>query len=305
VKVFVTGGGGFVGRYLVAHLEACGDEVDAPDESVDILDPDALDDAIGRSNPDAVYHLAALSHVGESWTDPARVIRVNVEGTANVLAAARRHRAARVLVVGSAEEYGRVAAADLPIDETTELRPATPYGASKLAASYLALQAHLGAGLHTVRVRAFSHTGPGQPDRFLVPALARRIAVAEASETNDPEAVGEITVGALDPVRDISDVRDVVRAYRLLVEHGAAGEVYNVCSGTGVSVAEVAEHLLSRARRPLRLVPDPELIRPAEVPRLVGSPQRLRDTTGWRPTFTMRDTLDAVLEHERARLQSS
>jgi len=297
VKVLITGGSGFVGRYLAAHCAEQGDDVvtldRSGDEPIDITDREATRAALAKHEPEVVYHLAALSHVGDSWSDPSAVYRVNIEGTAHVLDGARATGVRRVVVVGSAEEYGRVDAADLPLREDAPLRPTTPYGVSKIAASYLALQALLAYGLDVIRVRAFSHTGPGQSDRFLVPALAGRVAAAEREQRD------EIRAGSLDPVRDLSDVRDVVRAYRLLAEHGTAGAVYNVCSGSGVSVREIADHLLAAARRPLRITVDPELVRPVEVPRLVGDASRLRADTGWRPTYGLDETLAAVLEDAR------
>jgi GDP-4-dehydro-6-deoxy-D-mannose reductase len=248
---------------------------------------------IGTRRPDAVYHLAAISHVGESWADPERVWRVNTVGTLRVLRACIDAGVARVLVVGSAEEYGHVDKDELPITEDAPLRPVSPYSASKVAAEFLALQSFLGEGLPTLRVRAFNHTGPGQSPGFLVPALAGRIAAAERDGRD------EVTVGATDPVRDITDVRDIVRAYRLLVERGVPGEVYNVCRGEGVSVAEVARQLLAHARRPLRLTVDPELVRPVDVPRFVGSPARLHDATGWEAEIPLEQTLADVLDAAR------
>lgn len=299
MRALVTGAGGFVGRHLVSHLEAEGDEVSGLDRrgpgGVDVTDPGALRAAFSRAEPEAVYHLAALTHVGASWDDPARVLRVNAEGTLNVLRASVELGVRRVLVVGSAEEYGRVAEADLPLREDAPLRPLTPYGVSKVAASFLALQAFLADGLGVVRARAFNHAGPGQSDRFLIAALARRVVGAE--ERGD----GEIRVGSLDAVRDLLDVRDVVVAYRLLVERGDAGEVYNVCSGRGRRVAEVAAALAGLARRPLRLTVDPTLLRPIEVPRLVGDPTRLRAVTGFEPRWRLEDTLADVLADWRTR----
>jgi GDP-4-dehydro-6-deoxy-D-mannose reductase len=299
VKVLITGGGGFVGQYLAAHCVEQGDDVvmldRSGDDPIDITDRAATHAALAKNEPEVVYHLAALSHVGDSWNDPSAVYRVNVEGTAHVLDAARAAAVRRVVVVGSAEEYGRVDAADLPLREDAPLRPTTPYGVSKIAASYLALQAHLAHGLDVIRVRAFSHTGPGQSDRFLVPALAGRIAAAEREQRD------EIRAGSLEPVRDLSDVRDVVRAYRLLADLGTAGEVYNVCSGSGVSVREIADHLLAAARRPLRITVDPALVRPVEVSRLVGDASRLRADTGWSPAHGLDATLAAVLDDARAR----
>ena len=281
MKVLITGGGGFVGNYLCAHCASEGDDVVCVDrsgpDSVDITDREAIQQSFEHHRPEVVYHLAALSHVGESWADPTGVLRVNVEGTGHVLNAARAAGVRRTIVVGSAEEYGQVDERDLPLKEDTPLRPSSPYGVSKIAASYLALQAHIAYGLDVVRVRAFTHTGPGQSDRFLMPALAHRIATAEREQQD------EIRVGSLEPIRDVSDVRDVVRAYRLLAERGEAGEVYNVCSGTGAAVREIADHLLAAARRPLRLAVDPELVRPVDVPRLVGDASKLRAATGWKP----------------------
>jgi GDP-4-dehydro-6-deoxy-D-mannose reductase len=296
VRVTVTGAAGFAGRHLVAHLRDCGDEVTTIDrhgpQPVDVTDAEAVRHAIAAARPEVVYHLAAWSHVGASWDDPAAAFRVNAEGTLNVLRACAAAAVARVLVVGSAEEYGR--ADGVPLDEDAPLRPLTPYGAGKVAADVLALQAHLGDGLATVRVRPFTHTGPGQSPRFVVPALAQRIAAAER------EGPDTVPVGNLDPIRDLTDVRDVVRAYRLAALDGAPGEVYNVCSGRGVPVAEVAERLLALARRPLRLVTDPALVRPVDVPYLVGSPARLRAATGWAPEIPLERTLADVLNEARA-----
>ena len=296
MKALVTGAGGFVGQTLVAHLEAAGDEVVGLDRAggPDITDGAAVREAFARHRPDAVYHLAAVTHIGASWDAPLEVFRINAEGTLNVLAACAAAEVGRVLVVGSADEYGAVRPEDLPLTEEAPLRPLTPYGASKVAAEYLALQSFLGNGLPTIRVRAFNHSGRNQPDRFMIPGLARRIAAAERDGRK------EIPIGSVEPVRDFTNVDDVVVAYRLLVERGEPGEVYNVCSGVGRSVAEVAEHLLGLARHAIELVPDPALMRPVEVPRLVGDNRRLREATGWAPTISFEDTLAAILDRWRS-----
>lgn len=289
MRALITGATGFVGPYLVAHLRAHGDDIIIPgdaDGGFDIVDRDIVHAAFAASGPEVVYHLAARSDVAQSWRDPLGTLRINVEGTQNVLDAARACGARRVLVVGSAEEYGPD---DAVLREDHPLRPATPYGASKVAASFLALQAFLGGGLETIRVRPFSHTGPGQSDRFFIPALAARIAVAEQAQADT------ISMGNTDPVRDLSDVRDVVRAYRLLMELGAPGEVYNVCRGVGISVGEIAERLAARATRPLRVVVDPELVRPVEVRSLVGDSTKLQQLTGWQPEYDLDTMLDDVL----------
>lgn len=296
MKALVTGAGGFVGQALVAHLEAAGDEVVGVDHATgpDITDPAGVREAVERYQPDAVYHLAAVTHIGASWEAPLEVFRVNAEGTLNLLSACAATGVGRVLVVGSADEYGAVRPEDLPLTEEAPLRPLTPYGASKVAADYLALQAFLGQGLPVIRVRAFNHSGPTQSERFMIPGLARRIAAAERDGRK------EVPVGSLEPVRDYTDVADVVVAYRLLVERGEPGEVYNVCSGVGRSVAEVADALLALARHAIELVPDPSLLRPVEVPRLVGDNRRLREATGWAPAVPFEQTLAAVLDRWRA-----
>jgi GDP-4-dehydro-6-deoxy-D-mannose reductase len=296
MKALVTGAGGFVGQALVRHLEASGDEVIALDREggPDIVDPAAVRQAFDRHRPDAVYHLAAVTHVGESWDAPLEVFRINAEGTLNVLSACAAAEVGRVLVIGSADEYGAVRPEDLPLTEDAPLRPLSPYGASKVAAEYLAFQAFLGEGLPVIRVRAFNHTGRDQSDRFMIPGLARRIATAERAGRK------EIPVGSLEPVRDFTDVDDVVVAYRLLIERGEPGEVYNVCSGIGHSVAEVAELLLGLARHAIELAPDPTLTRAIEVPRLVGDNTRLHQATGWAPAIPFEETLAAVLERWRA-----
>ena len=298
MKAAVTGSSGFVGRYLVPYLRSCGDDIVTIDRNgsppVDVTDAAEVRAMLQTARPDAVYHLAALSHVGRSWDSPETVFRVNALGALNVLQACAGAGVGRVLVAGSADVYGAVAEEDLPLTEEAPIRPITPYGASKAAADVLALQAFLGDALQTLRVRAFNHTGPGQSTSMLVPGLARRVADAERS------GGAKISVGNLDVVRDLSDVRDVVRAYRLLVERGEPGEAYNVCSGRGVSVRDVAGKMLSMSDASLEPVMDPELVRPVDVPRLVGSPDRLHAATGWTPEIELDRTLEDVLAASRA-----
>ena len=297
MKAVVTGANGFVGRHLVSHLQSAGDEVVGLDREVDIVDAAAIREAVCAAAADVVYHLAALPHVGASWDAPGLVMRVNVEGTANVVRAAEAAGAARIIVVGSAEEYGLVDPNDLPLAESAPLRPTTPYGASKVAAGFLALQAHLGRGTPTIRVRSFNHAGPGQSNQFLLPALAARIATAE--RTGDDA----VAIGSLDPVRDITDVRDVVRAYRLLGVAGSPGEVYNVCSGVGRSVGELAAGLIAAATRPLELSVDPQLVRAVDTPRLVGDCSKLTAATGWTPEIPLDQTMTDLLAEARSRLE--
>jgi GDP-4-dehydro-6-deoxy-D-mannose reductase len=292
VRALVTGGRGFVGRWLSEHLAGEGDEVTIVDAETDVTDEKALEHAVGASRPDAVYHLAARTHVGDSWRAPLEVLRVNVLGTAGVLAAARRAAPeATVLVVSSSEVYGSLLPGELPVAESAPLRPVTPYAASKAAAEQVALQAWRGYEQRVVVVRPFNHVGPGQSASFAVPALARRLLDARRRGSR------ELVVGTVTTRRDFTDVRDVVRAYRLLVEHGSPGSVYNVCSGRDVSIAEVAQRLMELAGVELSLVTDPELVRPVDSPVVRGDPSLLMRTTGWTPRISLDATLRDVLSY--------
>ncbi|HET6773012.1 MAG TPA: GDP-mannose 4,6-dehydratase [Acidimicrobiales bacterium] len=299
MRALVTGAGGFVGVHLVRHLEEQGDDVlqlERTVDGIDIADADALTDAVVAAKPEVVYHLAGAADVGGSWAAARETFLANALGTLNVLEASREAGADRVLAVTSADVYGRVSQDELPIREDQPLRPVSPYAASKVAADALAQQAWLGHRLPVVRVRAFNHLGPGQSDRFLAPSLAARIA------RNERDGGDEVPIGNLTPRRDVTDVRDVVRAYRLLIEAGEPGGVYNVCRGRAASVRQIAEALLGMARRPMRLVPDPALQRPVDIPVLVGDNTALRAATGWEPTIPLERTLTDVLEDWRARL---
>jgi GDP-4-dehydro-6-deoxy-D-mannose reductase len=236
-----------------------------------------------------------MTHVGESWKDPLQVLQVNVIGTAALLAAARQCGTdPRVLVTSSAEVYGAVTDPSLmPLDELTPTAPLTPYAASKLAAEALIGQAFRGHGQSVIVVRPFNHIGPGQTPNFAVPALAKRI--VEADRRGEPS----IPVGNLAARRDFTDVRDVVQAYRMLIESGTPGEVYNVCSGHDVAIEDIANGLLRLAGTSLRFEVDPALTRPVEVPVLRGDPSRLQHATGWKPEIPLDQTLADVLEYWR------
>lgn len=291
MRVLVTGASGFVGRHLVDHLAAAGDEVAVSE--AEITDPAALEADFGEGGHDAVYHLAAQADVHASFADPAATVRVNVEGTLNVLEAAHASGARRVVVVSSADVYGRVDPSSLPVGEAAPMRPVTPYGASKAAAEMVCVQAGLGRGVEVVRARAFNHLGPGQSDRFVASALASRVA------SNERTGADVVSVGNLRTRRDFTDVRDVVRAYRLLAVRGAGGEAYNVCRGVSLGVRELAEGLIARASHPMRLAADGELLRPVDVVEVRGDPTKLHDATGWRPELPLEQTLDDLLEYWR------
>ena len=290
MRVLATGSNGFVAQWLLRYLESQGDQVVGGGAEVDVTDATALTAAITAAAPDAICHLAAQSSVGASWADRAATYQVNTLGALHVVEAALAcNRPPRVLLISSAEVYGHVRPEDLPLGEDRPFAPVSPYAASKAAAELIGLQAWLGAGLEVVRARPFNHTGPGQRPDFVVPALAKQVAEAAASGSRVLET------GNLEARRDITDVRDVVRAYRELMERGTPGEVYNVCRGEAVSIAEVARLLLTLAGLDLEVTVDPARVRPVDVPELRGDPSRLRAATGWVPAIPLEDTLADVL----------
>ncbi len=296
VRAYLTGGTGFVGDWLLRHLSDAGDTCIAPGPEIDVTDPALIAADLKAALADVVYHLAALTHVGQSWLEPAETFRVNAMGTLNLLEAAASCEVPPVVVlVSSAEVYGPAPATET-LDEHAELRPVTPYAVSKVAAEFLGLQAFLGRGLPVVRARAFNHVGPGQVDDFVVSALARRMVEAELHNG------GDVQVGNLAASRDFTDVRDVVRAYRLLATNGVAGEAYNVCSGRAISIAALAAQMAGLLSCEVRFVQDPDLFRPVEVPVLVGDASKLVAATAWQPTIELATTLADVLTYWRERL---
>lgn len=296
MRALVTGAGGFVGHHLLEHLRSSGDEVFATDratDGLDVLDAPALQEAMRRFRPEVIYHLAGASDVGGSWDMPQITFRANAEGTLNILWAARETGVQRVMTVGSADVYGKVTPEDLPLTEDRPLAPVSPYAASKVASDFVALQAWLGFGQDVVRTRPFNHLGPGQSTRFVAPALASRIVA------NEHTGEREVKVGNLTPRRDFTDVRDVVRAYRLLMDKGRSGEVYNVCSGVATAVSELAEMMLRCTEQEMELVVDPELSRPVDIPVLMGDPTRIHADTGWEPEIPLARTVADLMDDQR------
>ena len=294
MRALITGGRGFVGRHLSASLIAHGDLVTVTDTEVDVCNFNQVAQALEAAQPEVIYHLAGLAHVGDSWGDPTKLLSVNVVGTGVVLAAARQVVPdATTIVISSAEVYGKVAEADLPLTERSPLNPASPYAASKVAAEFVALQAARGFDQRVVVARPFNHIGPGQSRAFAVSAFAHRIVEAERSGATS------LVVGNLTSRRDFTDVRDVVGAYRLLAEHGIAGEVYNVCSGRAVSMSDIVETLLELAQATCSIEVDQSLFRPVDVPVLLGSAGRLEEATRWAPSFSLHATLVDVLADAR------
>lgn len=312
MRAFVTGLDGFVGQWLARELAEAGAEiaggsrVDLPSYSIlskmeaarvswfafELTDRTSLDRALNAAKPDTIFHLAAQASVSDSIADPVATYETNVVGTAMLLESVSTvAQDATVLCVGSADAYGIVKPDDLPLSETAELRPTNPYAASKAAAESIAMQYSRSARLRVIATRSFNHTGPGQRPAFAVPAFAKQIAdIANGS------APSVLHVGNLDARRDVSDVRDVVRAYRLLAERGESGTAYNVCSGTSVPMRSIVDDLARIAGVELTIEVDPDRLRPSDTPDLVGDNTRLLERTGWRRQISLDQTLRDVYE---------
>jgi GDP-4-dehydro-6-deoxy-D-mannose reductase len=291
VHLFITGITGFVGARLAAWLAARGERASgiyvagrptpatADCWEVDLLDRAALGAALERSRPDAVVHLAALSHVGSSWRRMGDYFQVNVLGSEHLLDAAAAHGARRVVVASSAEVYGAVGEDELPIGEQRSPAPASPYALTKAAAERLAL------ARGAVVVRSFNLVGAGQAASFALPSFARQLAAVERGES---EPV--IRVGNLSARRDFVHVADALAAYRLLAEDGVPGEVYNLASGEATSIRQALDRLMAVSGVDAEVVVDEARLRPVDVPVLAGDAAKLR-ALGWRPEHTLDDAL--------------
>ena len=309
MRVLVTGGSGFVGRRLVGALRDRGDEVipaapsrgDDQNIPLELTDPENVRAVVEFTRPDLVFHLAAQSFVPASIEDPMTTYRVNVDGTAYLLESLRAFSESegvkpRLVFASSAEVYGKRPQEDMPLRETLPPRPTNPYAASKAAGEALVLGWHQAYGIDAVVSRAFNHIGAGQDPRFAVSAFAHRLARIAGGQ----ERV--LTVGNVESERDFLDVHDVVGAYIALADRGAAGEIYNVCSGAAVKMREVLRRLVNIAGVAVEIREDPELMRGSEVMRSVGDPSKLKRTTGWAPRVSLADSLREVYEEARAKV---
>lgn len=289
----ISGMSGFVGSHLAGYLFTQGDSVIELDPSVDISDSLQLAAAFEKlagKGIDSIYHLAALAHVQQSFSSSADVFRVNVIGTLNLLEAARRtFPNAKVLMVSSSEVYGPVSAENLPVTELLPVAPLSPYAVSKVAAEQVALQAVRAYGQQVVIARPFNHIGPGQSASYVVSALAKRVLEAKRDKKKS------IVVGNLSSRRDFTDVRDVVKAYRKMIEFSDAGEIFNICSGRSISILELSELIIRLAETEVFLENDPSLTRVIEVSDVFGSYAKCRDSLSWEPLISIETSLKDVL----------
>lgn len=314
MRVLITGISGFAGAHLAAYASRkknvrlfgtsrAARKASASDGAevlvCDMRDRSDIRRVLRRSRPDRIFHLAAQASVPFSWKNAAETFEINLMGTLNLfeeLKGLRFHP--RVHIAGSSQEYGEPGRKK--ITERCELRPLSPYAASKIAQEYAACVYEVSAGIPVVRTRAFNHTGPGQREEFVVSGLARQVAEIEAG-LRPPV----IAAGNLASVRDFTDVRDVARAYWLALDKGVPGEVYNICSGVGRRIREVADYYTSRSRVKFRVTQEASRLRKHDVTCLLGSADKFKKRTGWRPEIAFHSTLDDVLEHWRQRVKTS
>jgi len=303
--VVITGGSGFVGKHLVKELRLNWPDArlvvwdksiaDLPDGvegvGVDIAEPDSYRQSLMELRPQWIVHLAAVASVGSAMNDPELTMKVNVEATERLLGAARDAMETKVLAVSSADIYGRESSIPLPELELDEAEPGNPYAESKLEMERM-IKGQFNDMV--VRVRPFPHIGPGQGLGFVTADFASQVAAVEARKQ---EPV--IKVGSLDKARDFTDVRDIVRAYRLLMEKGRVGEVYHVASEKATQVSEILNRLINMATVEVEVVKDEERVRPVDISVLVGSAAKIREETGWRPEISLDRSLTDILAYWR------
>lgn len=324
MRVLITGVSGFAGSFLADYLwqqkqlpaqkqtqtdlEVWGvsqsSEVPrSPDARInlfrgDLTDPRFTANLVSKVSPDRIYHLAAQAFVPISWQDPWATLENNIRAQTNLLhAAVQNHSRARILIVASQEEYGRVTPADLPLNEDTPLRPDSPYGVSKITQDYLGLQYFISHQMHIVRVRPFNHIGPRQNERFVVANFAKQVAEMEVGLREK-----KLCVGNLNAQRDFTDVRDMVRGYVLALEQGLAGEVYNLGSGIPRTIQSVVETYQRLARVPFEIEYDPQRMRPSDTPISYCDATKIKNATGWVPEIPFEQTLADTLEYWRGRV---
>ncbi len=313
-RALITGGAGFAAQWLERALLGRGWEVFGaglgvpPHDGVlsseqrdavrwmeiDVRNVADVSRALDTSCPDVVFHLAGISFLPAAAADPGQTYEVNVIGTVRLLDAVRQRRDAGtldpvVLVIGSGEQYGRHEVGELPLRETAEQRPLTVYAASKMAQEVASLHAARAHGVRVIATRSFNHSGSGQSTSFLIPALVSR--AIRARNTGERA----ISIGNRESVRDYLHVEDVAAAYIALAERGGVGDVYNVCSGEGVAVGELAATVLQRLGARADITTDQSLVRSIDLPALVGSPEKLRRDTGWSPRRARTDIIDDLI----------
>lgn len=314
-RVLITGATGFAGGFLAEYLLSTNNfEVFGTYHSekslslsslkdritfqqVDLRNQAQVENVLNNTQPAYIFHLAASSSAKESFEHPILTMDTNIDSEINLFEAVRRAHLenVKILITSSAEVYGYVQKDDLPVDEQTPLRPASPYAVSKIAQDYLGFQYGLSYDLAIIRVRPFNHIGPRQSSKFIVSDFSKQIAEIEKG-IKEPV----IQVGNLEARRDFTDVRDVVRAYSMIMEKGEKREVYNVGSGTSISAKEILDTLLSFSRKKIEINIDQTKLRPSDTPEIICDHTKLTQVTGWKPEIPLTQTLKETLEYWRS-----
>lgn len=309
MKALIIGGAGFVGGYLISELKSSGYDVHAtclPNEKIngdctvhtlDILKKDDITALLDETAPDVVFHLAAQSSVSVSWKRPQLTAEINVIGSINVLEALReaQKKDIRMILIGSGEEYGFIREGACPLSEDEPLRPGNIYAATKACQGMLGSIYARAYKMDIVIVRAFNHSGPAQADIFVISDFCHQIADIEAGRK---EAV--MSVGNLSAMRDFTDVRDVVRAYRLLAEKGSSGKIYNVGRGKAVTIQFILDTALGLAKVPIEVKRDPARMRASDIPLIEPDVSAIYGDTGWKAEITVEQTIKDTLDHWRS-----
>lgn len=316
MKSLIIGGAGFVGAYLVRHLkndlgqdvvvtkmaseQIHMDGVDMDDIQIcdlDILQKESIVTLFREVRPDYIYHLAAQSSVSVSWKNPALTVDVNVKGGVNILEALRElEDKPRVLFIGSGEEYGHILPGETPIKEGNVPRPGNIYAATKVCQNMLAKIYADAYGLDVMMVRAFNHIGPNQLPLFVVADFCKQVAEIEAGNREPVMKVGNLSAK-----RDFTDVRDVVRAYALLMKSGCAGETYNIGSGHAIAIEDILKQILDHSSVEIRVEVDPERLRPVDVPIIEADTTKVYEATGWKPEISLEQTIRETLDYWRTK----
>lgn len=298
-RALITGVNGFVGTYLEQELYQAGYEVIGTDlqgraVTADLLNKETTKNLVNDIAPDYIFHLAGQASVALSWQNPQMTVDVNVIGTLNLLDGVKiADKPIRIVVIGSSDEYGKVKKEDCPISERFEPHPESPYAVSKYMQEKMALLYQTAYGMDVVLTRSFNHTGPGQKKGFVIPDFASQIARIEKG------AEPVLRVGNLNARRDFSDVRDIVRGYRLLAETGKCGEIYNIGAGKSYQIAEILRILVSLAKIKIDVIEEPEKMRPIDTPLILADIEKIRRDTGYVPKFRIEDTLKDTLDYWR------
>ncbi len=316
MRALITGMNGFAGSHLADFLltmpdvavfgAGIGDTANlahldgrATFSQANLTDANATRAVLEQTQPDRIYHLAGQAFAPISWQDPWATMEINLHAQVNLLhAVAQMQLPARILVIGSLDEYGRVPPEQLPITEETAFAPDSPYGVSKIAQDFLGLQYHLSHHLHIVRARPSNHIGPRQNEQFVTSNFAKQIAEIESGARAPVLQVGNLTAQ-----RDFSDVRDMVRAYYLALERGVAGDVYNIGSEQPHSIQSILDVMLRQSFVTIRVAPDAARLRPSDTPLIYCSTAKFRAQTGWQPTIPLETSLRDILDYWRAKIK--